>query len=383
MKIDYMLLLIFLMGVTFGCKTKSVPSKKTTNIGTLELFALVKSKDVIALQKLITKENVNAIDSNGVSLLSRAVLTNDFNTVKLLIEKGADPNLHNNTKSKSTPLMMCSNHNLVKTAEYLLKKGADIDLPDSNGDAVINWAAYMGKYDFTKMLLDNGAKTNQKSIHSDNAIGVALKEWQDSIVELFIDYGKGIYTVENANKPLIRAVKKDDLTYLKKNLTKENSNLKDEAGNSLLIIAAGRGDFDLVKLLIKKGATIDILNVVGHTALNKAVWAKHNDIAKYLITRDADVNLTDTRFSLTPLIAAARKNNVEMGKILIEKGAKINTTNSIDNFSPLMWAVGYGHIDFVKLLMQYKPDLTIISKYGNDVFKMARKDEILKLLKKE
>jgi ankyrin repeat protein len=345
------------------------------------IFTLLKTNNLEKLNASVTITNVNSFDSSGVSLLSRAILDKNFKAVKLLIEKGANPSLRNKTKLKTTPLMMCSNYNLADMASYLIEKGADIDAQDANGDAVINWAAYMGEYTFTKLLLDKGAKTNQKSIHSDNVMGVALKEWKDSIVDLLIDYKKGIHKVEPHRKPLIAAVKKNDFAFVKKHLNQQNCTMRDEAGNTLLIIAATKGYDNIVRLLLLNQADINAINPVGHTALNKAIYFKKNKIAKYLIEHGADVNKTDTRFILTPLIAAARSNNVELGKIILAKGADVNITNGIDTFSPIMWAVVFGNVDFVKLLLNYNPDLTIVSKYGRNIFKMTRNKEILTLLK--
>ncbi len=364
--------------LTIGCLSQTNTIKDTK-----EVFESVKTENIEKARMLINSKNINAFDSVGVSLLSRAILAKNFEVVKLLIEKGANPNLRNKTKSKSTPLMMCANYNLVAMANYLINHGANIDAQDSNGDAVINWAAYMGAYSFVKLLLDSGAKTDQKSIHSDNVMGVALKEWQDSIVDLLIRYDKGIHKVEKKQHLLIAAVKTNDTVFVKEHLNPINSNTRDEAGNTLLLIAASKGYDKITRLLVKNNAEIDAINPVGHTALNKAVFFKRNNIAKYLLKQRASVNKTDKRFVLTPLIAAARANNLEMGSLLLKKGAAVNVTNRIDNFSPMMWAVAYGNIDFVKLLLKYNPDLTIVSKYGRDVFKMTRNDALLKLLKKD
>jgi ankyrin repeat protein len=372
--------LSILIVLIIGC-TNEVKLPKETSIEEIEnIVSTINDKNLAKLDTLANPGNVNSLDSSGVSLLSRAVLSREFDAVELLIEKGAEPNLRNDTRTKSTPLMMCANYDLVSTAEYLIGKGAEIDVQDSNGDPVINWSAYMGELAFTKMLLDKGAKTDFKSIHSDNTMGVALKEWHDSIVDLLIDYGKGVHEVDDNERPLIAAVKANDIAFMKGHLNHENSNTLDEAGNSLLIIAANKGYFEILKILLLNHAEIDAMNPAGHTALNKAVFSQNNDIAKYLLANGADVNKANVRFMLPPLVAAARSNNLEMAKILLEKGADVNTRNTIDNFTPIVWASIYDHIDMVKLLLAYNPDLSVVSKYGEDIFQMTGNPEILKLL---
>ena len=375
-KIIISTLLILLQVLVFG-QNKII----TVPLNYPKIQEVINNNNLNELNKLVNKNNVNSFDSVGVTLLSRGVISKNFDVVKILINKGANPNLQNQTSSQSTPLMMASNYNLIDIAKNLIANGADIDIQDKNGDPVIHWSAYLGEVEFTKMLLDKGAKTNLKSIHSDGVMGVALKEWQDSIVTLLISYGKGTHKVNEQDKPLLNAVKNNNLKLVKRFLTKQNSNIFDESGSSLLIIASNNGYFEIVKLLLENGAKFNMMNPAGHTALNKAVWSKKNDVAKYLIEKGADVNKTDERFILPPLVAAARSNNLEMGKILLDKGANINTQNGIDKFTPIIWAAFYENIDFVKLLLQYKPDLTLVSKYDNkDIFGFTRNKKILDLL---
>ena len=363
-----------------SCRTINQKTKSKTSFDVSKIVSSIKKKDIASVKKMISGTNVNAFDSNGVNLLTYAVMSADFNMVKLLIDKGANPNLKNKTKTGSTPLMMSSGYKSTKIAKYLIKNNADVDIPDNNGDPAINWSAYFGNIPFTKLMLENNAKTNQKSIHSDCVMQVALKEYQDSIVDLLINNNINIHNVKPANKALIEAVKQGNVKLLKSQINKSNMDTKDEAGNTLLIIAANKNSFPIIKFLVNNGVNINEMNPVGMTALNKAIYYGHNEIANFLISKGADINLTDKRFSICPLVAAIRGNNIDMGKILLEKGVNINTTDSINNFSPIMWAAMYKNKEFVQLLLKYKPDLSIKSKYNSTVFGITNDKEILKLL---
>ena len=348
-----------------------------------DIINKINAKDSTALKTLINNNNVNLFDTTGVNLLTRAVMTADYNIVKLLLDKGAKTNLINKTKTGSTPLMMASGYKSLNIAKLLLKKGADVNIQDNNGDPAIHWSAYYGNLAFTKLMLDSGAKTDLKSIHSDGVMRVALKEYNDSIVDFLIDNKISIFNVQKDNVALINAVKQNDVNSFKNLVNKENVNARDEAGNTLLIIASNMGNLSIVELLIENKADVNAMNPVGLTALNKATFYNNNKIAKYLISKGADINLTVKRFVLSPIVAAIRGNNLEMGKILLNKGANINMVDGINNFSPIMWATLYQNKEFVKLLLQYKPDLSIISKYKTTVFDMTQDNEILKLLNNE
>jgi len=376
--------LIFLpVIILFSSCNKKLTGVKTKNITTEtdSLFKAVHNMDIKTLSKYLNNKNVNSFDSTGRTLLCRAIKTKNKNIVKILLDKGANPDLQNEKGYLNTPLMECSNYNLVDIAKLLIDKGANINIQDKNGDPVIHWTAYYGQVAFTKLLLDKNANTYTKSIHSNKGVmQVALKQYQDSIVDLLLQYKITLFKVEQKNIKIIDAAKNNNLHYLKLNITQSNINTRDQTAATLLIIASQRGYFDLVKFLIKNNADIDITNSVGQTALNLATYYGHYSVAIYLINNNANVNKADEKFILTPLIAASIKNRIKIGELLLKKGANINTGDGINNFTPLFWAAAYNNIDFVKLLLNYNPDISVISKYKTDVFKMTSDKEILKLL---
>ncbi|MCB0536576.1 MAG: ankyrin repeat domain-containing protein [Bacteroidetes bacterium] len=375
------LILIVLTAASSNIYAQNTPEKSGNNLP--EIIKFINNKDSTALKKVINEHNVNSFDTNGVNLLTLGVITGDLNIVKIIGEKGANPNLKNKTQMGSTPLMMASEYKSLEIAKYLIKKGADINIQDNNGDPVINWSAYYGNVPFTKLMLENGAITNLRSIHSDGVMQVALKEWQDSIVDLLLEYNVVIHKVKEDSEDLIFALKNSNFSLFKSLLNKDNINTRDGASNTLLMIAAKNGYFEMVKYLIEEGANINEINAVGQTALNLSVFFGKNSIANFLVQNGADVNKTDNQFILSPLVAAIRADNLALGKILLQKGADINSTDGTNNFSPIMWATLYQNKDFVSLLLKYNPDLSIISKYNQNVFEMTENNEILKMLKNE
>lgn len=352
----------------------------TQNVAVHNIFDAVQTKNISAIEKLLNNNNINSFDSSGSTLLSNAIRTEDTLIVKLLLEKGADPNLQNNDDYLSTPLMECSNYNAVDIAKLLIAHGADINKQDKNDDPVINWTAYYGQVEFTKLLLDNHAKTNLKSIHSDGVMQVALKEYQYEVVDLLMQYNISEHKVDSASLPLIHAVSDNSPLYVKEHLNESNVNTRDASGNTLLMIASQKGFPVIVETCLEASADIDAINSVGQTALNLAVYFGHPQVAELLVGKDADVNKTDEHFKITPLEAAARKNRLSLGELLLQHGADINVTDGINNFTPIIWATLYRHSDFVKMLLQYKPDLSIVSKYETTVFDMASNDTLLQLL---
>ena len=88
--------------------------------------------------------------------------------------------------------------------------------------------------------------------------------------------------------------------------------------------ASHRGQLEIVKLLLDYKADINGSERKGRTTpLIEAIEWKHWEIAKFLIGKGADINLTD-QYGQTGLSHAAIHKNPELVKILVERGADVN-----------------------------------------------------------
>lgn len=90
--------------------------------------------------------------------------------------------------------------------------------------------------------------------------------------------------------------------------------------------AAAIGDFDIVKYLIEKGATIDTVPAYGGgTALQLAAMSGHVGIARLLIENGADVNHPPAKGpGRTAFEAAAEWCHPDMMYLLVQHGAKLD-----------------------------------------------------------
>ena len=95
--------------------------------------------------------------------------------------------------------------------------------------------------------------------------------------------------------PLIHAVlnNKIEIVDFFFNNTDVNINFEDELGNTALITASKKGNLELLKYLIDKGADLNSQNKNGYTSLMEAVENNHFYIVKELVLKGADRDKTD------------------------------------------------------------------------------------------
>jgi outer membrane protein assembly factor BamB len=86
--------------------------------------------------------------------------------------------------------------------------------------------------------------------------------------------------------------------------------------------AAGRGDVAAVRKLLDEGTPVDAKTRYGATALSFACDKGQVEVVKLLLERGADPNAKDTFYGATPLAWASQHGGLEVARILVEKGAK-------------------------------------------------------------
>ena len=94
-------------------------------------------------------------------------------------------------------------------------------------------------------------------------------------------------------------------------------------GCTALWIAAAKGHFDVVRLLIEQNAEVDGRTSSNSTPLRAAAFDGHLDIVRCLVENGADVNARNN-FNSTPLMITCYKGHPNVASYLVKHGANIN-----------------------------------------------------------
>lgn len=100
-------------------------------------------------------------------------------------------------------------------------------------------------------------------------------------------------------------------------------NAINQAGETPLMLAAIRGQLDLVKLLVERGA---LVNDAGWSALHYAAAGPNEHVVRFLLGRGADIDARSPN-GTTPLMMAAGYGGLSGADILIEAGADATLRN--------------------------------------------------------
>ncbi|OQB68781.1 MAG: Phosphocholine transferase AnkX [Spirochaetes bacterium ADurb.Bin133] len=127
-------------------------------------------------------------DKSSLGSLNEAAKKGDVETLKMLIESGFDVN-ELSTWASETPLMKAAYHGKLNAVKYLLDNGADVKMKDERGNAALLHAAWGGHTAVVKELIDRGADVNETNNFNWNALMQACVEGRYDTAELLLKAG--------------------------------------------------------------------------------------------------------------------------------------------------------------------------------------------------
>ena len=356
-------------------------------------------------------------NTTGESLVREAASAGYADVVKLLLERGAFPDL----KMPAGVSVLGFSGNRA-TMQVLLDAGVDVHMRDSGGGTALLSMAYNGDADRLKLLLERGA-----DLHAENDIGMtALLEAASSsnvqTVRFLLDVGADprarikktddAHGLHEGDTALMVILNGDDrgIAVLRLLDRRVDVNAANSEGVTALMHAATFSDPRAVQELLAHGAHVNAKDNTGRTALS---WALHGrfgpwvEVVNALVQGGATVDAPDralvTRllknraeqsapssardkalltaisrgrisqamqmlaggadpnarggYDKDPaLLAAAEQGSLRLVQRLLSRGADVNGANGWGE-TPLMAAAQAGHADIVSLLLKHKAEV--------------------------
>ena len=315
-----------------------------------------------------------------MTILNNAAAIGDLQEVRNLIEKqNYSPNYTGFTGWNHTPLAVAAKHGQRKVMEYLIEKGADINLKGhwGTGDSAMEKALIAGQTQSVVTLLQHNAVLPSYLDKTDIANRLLIKAagsndtW--SIEQLLNHTEADTNTHDTFMKrtPLHNAVMNDSLDATIKLIEKgAKVNVEDVNGWTPLHYAASNSDTQFAKLLIEKGAKINAVDHNERTPLFAAAMSGEEELVNLLVKNGAKINQTDNE-GISILDLAIINDDADMIKCLVTNGAKISS--GIDNTTPLEHAAEQGKLQAIEALIQLGSSIHHKNAQGKSAIELAFK----------
>lgn len=141
-------------------------------------------------------------------------------------------------------------------------------------------------------------------------------------------------------------------------------------GMTPIMLAASRGNVEIIDLLYTQGADPNKRGSMQRTALQYAAEKNHIEAAKRLLAYGADIDAYDNGH-LTPLVMAANRGYTDLGLLFIEKGADVNIQH-IEGWTALIDATAKNDVKLVKALLEAGANKDLKAKNGLKAIDYAR-----------
>jgi ankyrin repeat protein len=295
----------------------------------------------------------------------------DLERVRALCDQ--DPSLANRPSDyvtyyacSGTPLRNAAAGGHIKIVKLLLERGADPNLPEEGiaprGHA-LHSAVCRGHVEIVKLLLEHGAYPNVEIESSADTLTMAI-ERDPQMVELLCSHGaaRNVHLLAHYGDVRTAAAAFAANPAL--------ANDPDALNN-----AAGQGHEAFVRLMLRYQPDL---------AKRVSGDAKTRELSEFLFARGANPNRPDW-LGITPLHEFATRGDVEKAALFLDHGANLHAADEDICSTPLAWAAKFGKSAMVEFLLHRgaKPNLPDDPPWATPLAWAARRghSEVVELLK--
>ena len=203
------------------------------------------------------------------------------------------------------------------------------------------------------------------------SIGVNDEQvFSETLEVAYSDMG-GAIGIMTASEPLVASVVDGDVNALKELLaTGSDVNVLDsEYDSTALAEAVGRGNREMVQILISAGADVNMKNSSGHTALMSMTQVTTPEIIWTLLDAGAKGDLRDED-GMNALHYAASAGHAEALRALLASGVSVDARDD-ENKTALMIATEAGNTDNVFVLLKAGASVNLRDDEGTTALGMA------------
>ena len=252
---------------------------------------------------------INLVDDDGNTALHCINSSTSVTVAKILVNGGADLNIRN--RKKDTPICKAVWFDNPEVLEYLAKK-AELDILGGTCGGPLHIACYRSKLHLVKFLVGVGVNVNL----FDPIVGTPLQ--------------MACRCVESSDEE-----QESVIFYL---INEANVNLHIVGGlyGSAINAACRWSSFKVLRLMLGKGASIDVRDDMGRMAIHFAA-TRGIQIFQAILGSGADIEVADKK-GRTALHWASVSGMVHVVDRIIFSSRGLMYQSDVDGWTPLLWA---------------------------------------------
>ena len=337
---------------------------KGINLNEGSLHYATEREDVDTIRVLIENGANPDVKHNGQTALHFATTRGYTEVVQALISSGA--NVNETDQWGRSALLQASTYGKVNVMKMFIKAGADVEQADKNGVRSIHWVARYGKLEALKLLIEEGKADVKSKTHSGgNLLHQSACNKNIECFEVFqycMSFKFDVNEADNDGKTALWFASEAGNINAMKLFINEGANVEqaDKNGYTPLHAAAKGSRLEAFKWLLDEGkANLHALDKWGRNVLIVASscsgcpagWINpHLDpILEYIFSTSIGINEVDNQ-GMSALYLSSDNGQVQAMKKLIEFGADVNQVDKI-GFAPLHKAAYEGRLNAVKVLL--------------------------------
>ena len=308
--------------------------------------------------------DINSTSADGRSALDWAASLGRSSVTELLVEKGANVMSTNLEGTKMAPLEEAAACGDLSTVRLLLDRGVDPNYRDWEGWSAIHWAAEEGHVDIVDLLLEHGAAVNVASLNGTSPLHCAANGGHFRVViELVRHDADPLKLTCHGWTPLHHAVFMGHSTVVRSLLAIyqiASSVSQDNHGWSVLHLAVLSRDLGTLQALndesIVSGSRLqcDDRNFTAEDWLG----LKFDD-QRYKTISEIAFDKSRCCRATTELRLAVAEKNIDMIELLLEQGCSVNGTDS-GRRTALYYAAKESYIPILEMLLSWGADPNIL-----------------------
>lgn len=312
------------------------------------------------LLKHCPKHVINTTDLKRMTPLHMACISGSADTVRLLLDAGADPNILDETGHSA--LLRAAEQGACSVVRQLLKRdGVEVDACNQDGMSPVYSASRRGHITVVRALIRAGADVNKSSADCFSPLHVASQQGFVEVVKELLAAGAQLDHSNGVGQTALHAASDQGYVEVVSQLISAGADVhkRDTKGMSALYMAANASQCDVMRELLRAGADVNQAEGDGGTPL---MQVKDLPCVRMLLNAGANPTATDA-LGCNALYYASRRGNLDVLMELLSAGADVRNCDE-EGLSALHVSAEGGHCDVARELLRAGADVNKVDDEG-------------------